>query len=65
MPGSAWSGPAQPRREKRWSEWASGKVLCLLDRWTGSTTTSPSSAAPRRYLGRQDLPGARRQPGEA
>lgn len=21
----------QPRREKRWSEWASGKVLCLLD----------------------------------
>ncbi|MDO2196979.1 exotoxin A binding domain-containing protein, partial [Escherichia coli] len=22
---------AQPRREKRWSEWASGKVLCLLD----------------------------------
>ena len=55
----------QPRREKRWSEWASGRCCACSTRWTGLQLPRPATLQPRRYLGRQDLPGARRQPGEA
>ena len=38
-----------PGREKRWSEWASGQVLCLPStRWTGLTNYRPATLQPRR-----------------